>query len=164
MDLVVAGGEVAVPEQGQLLAQRVGAVEHAIKPPRLEALGVVRLHHALAQAIEDLLFLLRRLGGVEQPVDAGGGPVAQIALQFAPGRPKARPPVQVGHLAQVPRFGRGRLVGRTPRVGWSRKHLLAHGTTGTVTSRVLPASAVKSWSTLGCWNIRTRYVAPGMRP
>ena len=32
-DLVKAGGEVSVPEQRELLAQRVVALEHAIEPP-----------------------------------------------------------------------------------------------------------------------------------
>jgi hypothetical protein len=36
LDLVVAGGEVAVPEQGQFLAERVGPADNAIEPADLE--------------------------------------------------------------------------------------------------------------------------------
>src|SRR5262249_41853592 len=35
-DFLVAGGEMAVPEQRELLAQRVRAVENVIQPPGLE--------------------------------------------------------------------------------------------------------------------------------
>ena len=37
-----AGGEVVVPEQGHLLAERMTALEHAVEPPTAELLAVLR--------------------------------------------------------------------------------------------------------------------------
>jgi hypothetical protein len=129
LNLVVAGGKVAVPEQRQLLAQRIGAVEDAVQPPCLEALRVIRVEDALAQKVEDLSFVLGRLGGAQEPVNAGGGAVLQVALQLAPGRAEAGPPVQMGRLAQVPRVGRSRVIGRP------RPELAGHGSTSRVIAR-----------------------------
>ena len=57
LDLGDAGGEVVVPEQGHLLAQRVAALEHAVEPPAAELIaGVVTIGSDAAgidQGVED---------------------------------------------------------------------------------------------------------------
>ena len=50
--LVLAGGEMAVPEQRHLLLERALGVEHAIRPPVGDA---ARLEHARAQPVEELV-------------------------------------------------------------------------------------------------------------
>ena len=50
--LVLAGGEMAVPEQRHLLLERPLGVEHAVRPPVGDAAG---LEHARAQPVEELV-------------------------------------------------------------------------------------------------------------
>ena len=50
--LVLAGGEMAVPEQRHLLLERALGVEHAVRPPVRDA---ARLEHARAQPVEELV-------------------------------------------------------------------------------------------------------------
>ena len=60
VDLRQAGGEVAVPEERQPLAERVAAEEHAIEPVSPQPSRVGRPEGPRAQAIPDRFFLLRR--------------------------------------------------------------------------------------------------------
>ena len=110
LDLLVAGGEVAVPEQGQLLAERVRPVEDAVEPADLEQIEVRRRPRRLAQAVDRLGLLGRQGGGVEQPLDAGLGAGRQVAEQLRTRRAEAGAAVQVRDLAEVPGVVGRRLV------------------------------------------------------
>ena len=57
-DLVDAGGEVVVPEQGELLAERVQAVQHGVQPPAAQRHGVVLVGDQLAGGDEELQALV----------------------------------------------------------------------------------------------------------
>ena len=51
---------MAVPEQGQLLAERVRVVEDAVEPAGLEPFAVARVEDAFPEATEDHRFLSGR--------------------------------------------------------------------------------------------------------
>ena len=102
LDLLVAGGEVAVPEQGQLLAERVGPVEDAVEPADLEQVEVRRRPRRLAQTVERLGLLGRQSRRLEQPLDAGFGTGRHVPQQLRPRRAEPGAAVEVGDLAEVP--------------------------------------------------------------
>ena len=114
LDLLVAGGEVAVPEEGQLLAERVGPVEDAVEPADLEQVEVRRGPRRLAQAVDRLGVLGGELRRVEEPLDAGGRAGREVAEQLRTRRAEAGAAVQVGDLAEVPGVV-GRLARSEPR-------------------------------------------------
>jgi hypothetical protein len=102
VDLLVAGREVAVPEESQLLAERVGPVEDAVEPADLEQLEVGRSPRGLAQAFDRVGLVRRRRGRMKQPVDAGIRTGGQVSEQLGASRAEAGATMQVRHLAQVP--------------------------------------------------------------
>ncbi len=110
LDLPVAGGEVAMPEQSHLLAERVGPVEDAIEPADLEQVEVRRRPRRLSQAVDGLGVLGRQRLGPEQPLDARLGPGRQVAEDFRPRRAEAGASVKMRDLAQVPGIIGRRLI------------------------------------------------------
>ncbi len=103
LDLLVAGGEMAVPEESQLLAERVGAVEDAVEPADLEQVDVRRGPRRLAKAVDRLGVLGGELWWVEQIARRWpSGPACEVAQQFGAGRAEAGAAVQVGDFAKIP--------------------------------------------------------------
>src|SRR5262245_2761081 len=100
-----------MPEQRQLLGQRVGAEVHPVHPPRLQPAGGAR---RVGQGVGGLLEVLRhavapRLAG-QDAGDALVRAVGQVAIDLAAGGAEARPTVQVNDAAAVPgHFLRGRV-------------------------------------------------------
>ena len=125
VDLEVAGGEVVVPHQGQPLGQRVGAEEHAVDPPALEAIGLGRGQRQVGQAVGERGEVRGDAAGsglaLQQPVDRRLGAVLQVALELVPGGGEAGPAVQVDDPAEVPGRGGVRDIGR-PRVARGLSH------------------------------------------
>ena len=89
LDLLVTGGEMPVPEQGEFLAERVRSVEDAVEPADLEQVEVRRAPRRLAQAIDRLDIFSGELWRVEQPRDARLGTGCDVTEQFRAGRAKA---------------------------------------------------------------------------
>ena len=138
VDLGVAGGEVAVPQEREALGQRVRAEEHAVDPPALEATGVGRGQRPVGQAVGERGEIRGDAAGsglpLQEPVDRRFGAVLQIALQLLPGGGEAGPAVQVDDPPQVPGHGLVGDIGR-PGVARSRSH-------GVGSHRLPPSRAV----------------------
>jgi hypothetical protein len=120
--LAVGGGEVVVPQQGDLLAQRVRAEQEAVEPAGLQPTDLPLRHGRVEQQPGGGVEPLRRVRvrrSVEQPAHRLLRPVCQVTLQFAPGAGERRPPVQVDHPPQVPGLP---VVGRI-----RRPQVLGHG-------------------------------------
>ena len=79
LHLLVAGGEMPVPEEGELLAERVGPVEDAVEPADLEQVEVRRGPRRLAQAVD----------GLEHP-RWGAGAGGTAARRWPRDRPRRR--------------------------------------------------------------------------
>ena len=121
-DLRVAGGEVVVPEQRELLAERVAALEHRVQPPHAEGVRVVVVLPRLGQQVQ-LVGRVRLAGyqageGLLEPVGEGlvglggrraeGGAAEQVRDPLAVPRgvgagPVRCPGVRRIHLAQLGR-------------------------------------------------------------
>ena len=103
IDLAVAGGEVAVPEQRQLLAQRRPRGQHAVAPPRLQLAGVAEVGEAAAEAPEGVLKLgLLVLAVVEEVLDGAVAALLDGAGDLGRGGAEAGAAEQVGGGAGVP--------------------------------------------------------------
>ena len=109
LDLGEAGGEVVVPEQGHLLAERVAALEHAVQPPAPELAAVVVATGGDAADIHQGLRDLLGLGpSPEQQVERGARAEALGLVEILATGPEARPAIEVGGPLASPRiFGRG---------------------------------------------------------
>ena len=88
LDLLVAGGEVAVPEEGELLAERVGPVEDAVEPADLEQVEVRRGPRRLAQAVDRLGLLGGERGGWNSRSTLASGPASRSRSSSARVAPK----------------------------------------------------------------------------
>ena len=107
---------MAVPEQRQLLAQRIGVVQDAVQPPRLEAIGVAGVEHALTQTVEDALLIGRSASrGLRKRSTLAFGPSFSRA-ELGAGRAEAGAAMQVSDLGRVPGVLVGGLI-RRPRAG-----------------------------------------------
>jgi hypothetical protein len=115
LHLAIARCEVVVPQQSQPLAQRIGREQHAVEPPGLEPVGIVRGLSRVADGAGHLLEVRRRGVGSrlarQQSVDGGRRAICYIVFDFSPTCSKCRPAVQMDHALAVPRRCLGRLVG-----------------------------------------------------
>ena len=84
-----AGGEIAVPEERQLLAERVGAEDDPVEPGGLEPVEVVSGDRRATQDLEHDRLVGGRRGRVEETRDALSRPRGQVALQLGPGGAEA---------------------------------------------------------------------------
>ena len=112
VQVAAAGGEIAVPEQGHFLQQRVRCLHHAAEPPGpqpVERAGgdVLRF---LAAAVESLHVGLRPQQLIHRSLRA----IGQGLLKLLPASAERRSAVQVSGQGQVPRPPGVRLV-RRPR-------------------------------------------------
>ena len=139
VDLAVAGGEVAMPQEREALRQRVRAEEHAVDPPGLEATGVGRGQRPVGQAVGERGEIRGDAAGsglpLQEPVDRRFGAVLQIALELLPGGGKAGPAVQVDDPPRVPGHSFVGDIGR-PGVARPRSH-------GVSSHRLPPSRAVR---------------------
>ncbi len=107
-----AGGEVVVPEERELFAQRVRPVEHAGDPPAAglpDVLPGIALHDG-SHGRE----IGRRRAWLQQARDRFLRTIGERGLQLGPRAAKRRPAIEVPGLLQVPRvIGTGLI--RRPR-------------------------------------------------
>ena len=89
LHLGVAGGEVVVPEQRQLLLQRVRAVEHPVQPPGPQLHAVVGVGDAPGHLPADLIELLLPRPALKESFDRLLGAVLEAASSSAVVAPKA---------------------------------------------------------------------------
>ena len=126
LDLLVAGGEVPVPEERELFAERVGPVDDAVEPANLEQVDIRRGPRCLAQAVDRLGRFGGKLGRMEEPVDAGLGAGLEVAEQLRSGGAEAGATVQVRDLAQVPGIVGHRVVACPGGIDCSVRHCRSH--------------------------------------
>ena len=103
----VAGGEVAVPEERELLAERSPGGHHPVDPPRLLGLDLAEVHEPAVDRLEGLLigvFLVRGL--VEEVFHGRFHPLRHGPVDRRGRGAKARPPQQMRGLAPVEWVGR----------------------------------------------------------
>ena len=99
--LGISGGEYAVPEQGHLLAERVGGGNHLVEPVGAR---IVLSHHAGLLVVVSADHVVAHFGdglGFEQALDGGFVSVVGERFEFAAVRSEARAPRQVSHKPQV---------------------------------------------------------------
>ena len=91
VELGVAGGEYAVPEQGQLLLQRAAGVDHPVDEVRLAAIDDEQAVLVDVVAADEVFVLERgrHVLGVEQLLDGGFVAHFGVAVQFVGGCAKA---------------------------------------------------------------------------
>ncbi len=104
-----------VPEEGQLFAQGIGAVEHSVQPPGLEPVEVLAHDGPLGQGFGHRLFRGGPLRRIQQPVHSRLRPGVQIALELSPSSREPRTAVQMSYFPQVPRVAGLRSI-RRPRL------------------------------------------------
>ena len=108
---------MTVPEQGHPLAERVRREDHPVQPDRLETGqlggGCQLGGHRVEEGFEVGGRAAVEGGGLtlEEPIDAGGRPVAQVALEHRPGGGETGAAMEMRDARQVPRMRPVRLEG-----------------------------------------------------
>src|SRR5436190_4643965 len=94
VDLGIAGGEMVVPEERDLFAQRLRAVKHTVNPPRAGERAVVGLADASGQRSSLLVECLLSRSAFEEPVDGFFRARLEPGLELIPRRPERGPPIE----------------------------------------------------------------------
>ena len=110
LHLGVAGGEVVVPEQRDLFAQRVLAVEHAIEPPLACLQAVVGAGGGLRNQRRLAVEFLMPGGAGEELVDRFCRPILEGDLCLGVSGAERRPAIEMPDLLQVPGRRLGGLI------------------------------------------------------
>ena len=117
VDLGVAGGEVIVPEERQLLAERMRTVEHPVQPPRPGLLAVGRTRDVRGHFGALRLEILSRRPTLEQKVNRFLRTRLEPALQLGPGCAEGSAAIEMTDLLDVPRRERAWPI-RLPGPAW----------------------------------------------
>ncbi len=113
LDLVDARGEVAMPEQGELLAEWDPGLDHPVDPPPPELVDVAEVDERPGDRLEGLGELSRLvLGLVEEPLDGRFQALLDRPLDLHRRGTEASSAEEVGGLAGVERVARRRRPGR----------------------------------------------------
>ena len=98
----VAGGEVVMPEERQLLAKRMRRIEHPVRPPRPQVLIVVIFGGLFGQVVSlKIKAVLPRIA-LEKLIDRFFRPGFQTRFQLLPGGAEPSSPREMPHFADIP--------------------------------------------------------------